>query len=523
MRNDGDGIYGMRVTWIEGERSLAENPIVVKGSQGWGKEARSVTVTPPVWASRARIGVFVQGKSGKACFDDLSFKEKPGATAQRSPSVKNNGIVLQFEGAKGAFSAMSQGKTVLEDGTLRLEAVESKAASDLSSAFKPSQSKSNDANAAGFEGKLFDFAQQDFATFTIAAKPGASGVDLNASLDLPQDTTSKPLLRFYIAGNAASGDVEIAKADGAISRLQGTEDKDDTAVKSILFNAGKTPQFDLLFGKPAAIHLKREGKRRLVEIRFDGEILVSLAPEDVLQKQEMLTSAAELKKAVDAKEWGNVEAKLKTFNEKYAARFPQAQEEAAKVKDSLDNAWKAAQSDFGTLLNSLQNAATSELLDKARQANQRLAESWKDSEKAPQIADMLAQIDAVGSKMLNADAEKKAEESFTSAQKNFDAGNYEVAVAILQKSILENPALAATKVAEKAKELLPKATAAFKRQKDINIIQDNLRAITKNYIAQKNYKEAIKIIETDPEYKANKADLKEIQAVLEEWKKKAGM
>jgi len=124
---------------------------------------------------------------------------------------------------------------------------------------------------------------------------------------------------------------------------------------------------------------------------------------------------------------------------------------------------------------------------------------------------------------LNADAEKKAEESFASAQKNFDAGNFEVTVAILQKSILENPALATTKVAEKAKELLPKATAAFTRQKNINIIQDNLRAITKNYIAQKNYKEAIKIIETDPEYKANKADLKEIQAVLEEWKKKAGM
>ncbi len=526
MRNDDDGIYGMRVTWVGGERSLVENPIVLKGQQGWGKEAKSATVTPPVWASHARVGVFVQGKNGKSCFDDVSFREKTGTAAQRAPSVKNNGIVLQFEGAKGAFSVASQGKAVLEDGTLRLEAVENKAASDLSSAFKPTLTvtKGGESNSAGYEGKIFDFAQQDFANFTIAAKPGASGVDLSASLDLSSDTTSKAVLRFFIAGNAGQGDIEIAKADGTISRVLGTEDKEETGVKSALFNAGKAPQFDLVFNKdkPAAIRLKREGKRRLVEIRFESELLISMAPEDVAQKQEMLAVAADIKKLADAKEWGTVESKLKAFSEKYNARFPEAKDEAAKIAAVKDTAWKTAQDELNRLLSILQNTPTAELVDKARQTHQRHAEVWKNSENAPALADILALIDSIGGKVLNVDAEKKAEESYASAQKNFEAGNFEVTVAILQKSILENPALATTKVAEKAKELLPKAAAAFKRQKDINVIQDNLRAITKNYAAQKKYTEAIKLIESDPEFKANRADLKEIQALLEEWKRKAG-
>lgn len=525
MRNDDDGIYGMRVTWVGGERSLVENPIVLKGQQGWGKEAKLATVTPPPWASHARVGVFVQGKNGKSCFDDVSFKEKTGAVAQRAPSVKNNGIVLNFEGAKGAFSVASQGKSVLEDGTLRLEAHESKAASDLSSAYKPELTKGGESNSAGYIGKIIDFAQQDFANYTIAAKPGASGVDLNVSLDLSADTTSKAVLRFYIVGNAGQGDIEIAKADGAVSRVLGTEDKDDSGVKSVLFNAGKAPQFDLVFNKdkPAAIRLKREGKRRLVEIRFENELLVAMAPEDVAQKQEMLAAAAEIKKSADAKEWGAVESKLKAFNDKYSARFAEAKDEAAKIISAKDTAWKTTQDELNRLLSTLQNAPTADLVDKARQTHQRHAEAWKNSENSPALADFLAQIDSIGGKVLNVDAEKKAEESYASAQKNFDAGNFEVTVAILQKSILENPALATTKVAEKAKELLPKAAAAFKRQKDINIIQDNLRAITKNYAAQKKYKEAIQLIESDPEFKANKADLKEIQALLEEWKKKAGL
>ncbi len=521
MRNDEDGIYGLRITWIEGEKTLAECPIVMKGSQGWGKEPKSVTVSPPAWASRAKIGAFVQGKNGKTCFDEIFFREKPGAAPQKQPSIKNSGIVLQFEGAKGAFSVESQGKSILEDGTLRLVASESKSASDLSSAFKPSIAK-GESNAVEVDGKMYDFAQQDFAKYSMTAKPGASGVDLGVTMELPQDTASKPVMRFFIVGKAGEGDIEIARQGGAISRVPAGENKDEKDVKSVLFNAGKTPQFDLLFGKPAEISLKREGKRCFVEIKFDGEILISMAPEDVAQKQEMIAAAAEIRKTVDAKDWGGVEAKLKPFIEKYGDRFPQAADDAAKAKSAKDAAWKAAKDDLDRMVGTLQNAATPELVEKARQAHQRQLDAWKNTEHAAALADILAQIDTYAAKVMDADSEKKAEEEFDRAQKNYDAKNYNVAKALLEQSVLGNPKLAKTKVAEKARELLAKATKEFDKQKVIDVITNNLIAITKNYIAQKNYKEAIRLVETDPEYKANKADLKEIQELLDKWKKLAG-
>ncbi len=109
MRNEADGIYGMRITWIEGERTLTENPIVLKGQQAWGKEAKTATRTPPAWATHARVGVFVQGKEARPRLMTSCFKEKNGS-AQTPPSVKNAGIALQFEGANGAFSVASRAK-----------------------------------------------------------------------------------------------------------------------------------------------------------------------------------------------------------------------------------------------------------------------------------------------------------------------------------------------------------------------------------------------------------------------------
>ncbi len=521
MRNDDDGIYGMRIVWVDGDRTLAEDPLVFKGQQEWGKEAKTATRTPPPWASHARVGVFVQGKSGKACFDELVFREKSGGAAPRPAPVKNAGIAFQFEGQNGNFSVSSQGKGILEEGTLILEATENKAVSDLSSAYKPVLNKGDEPNSEACAGSIFDFAQQVFATYSVAAKPGASGVDLSAKMALDPDSASKPLLRFYIAGGAALGEIEITKADGAVSRLQATEDKTDSGIKNILFNAGKSPQFNLSMAKTAEVNLKKQGKRRLVEIRFGEALEISMAPEDLAQKQEMLAVSADLNKSVQAKEWGAAQTKMKALVEKYGSRFPQAQEDAGKAKEAVDSAWKSAQAELNQLLATMQAAPSKEFFDKARQTQQRYADAWKDTEQAPVLVDIRNQIDTSADKYLSVDAESKAEALYVKAKQYLDAENYTVAIAYLKNNIIEDAVLGKTKVAEKAKELLTQAETKFNHLKDLNVITDNLLGGVKTLLAAKDYKGAIKNVESEPEYKANKMELKEVNARLEEWKKKA--
>ncbi len=166
-----------------------------------------------------------------------------------------------------------------------------------------------------------------------------------------RDTTSRRAAALLY--HRRRGRREISKSPrttAPTSRLQAAEDKTDTAIKSILFNAGKTPQFNVLLGKTGEVNLKKEGKRRLVEIRFEGELHVSMSPEDAAQKQEMLANVAELQKAVTAKEWGTAQTKMKALVEKYGDRFPDAKAEAGKAKDAMDAGWKANKDELDRLL-----------------------------------------------------------------------------------------------------------------------------------------------------------------------------
>ena len=65
MKNDGDGLFGLRVTWISGDRKLSEHPVVLKDTQEW--KEKTITITPPSWAllphttrrSAGCVGIFV--------------------------------------------------------------------------------------------------------------------------------------------------------------------------------------------------------------------------------------------------------------------------------------------------------------------------------------------------------------------------------------------------------------------------------------------------------------------------------
>lgn len=514
-RNTEDGIYGLRVTWVRGDHDLADD-VAFKDEQGW-KELKSPALTPPSWATHARVGVFAQGKSGKACFDDLVFREKVGAQPQHTPPVRFSGIDVQFEGSKGLFTISSQGKTVAEDCTLRLETAESKSASDLVSALKPSMTKEEGVN---YEGKIYDFSLVDVVPYGIGAKPGAAGVDLHAEVTVPQnDSTSKPLLRMFLVSPAAAGEIDIVKGDKSAEHLLATDDKVVAGVKSVLFNTGKTPQLNMVFEKPVELNLKREGKRRLVEVRFDKEVQVSMSPEDVEQRTKMQAAVAELKKALNARDWGGAEAKAKALTEQFA-NFQQAQDEVKVAKEALDAAFKSAMAELQKIDDSLKAAYNNELRDNARATIQRHADAWKGSdEKLAAMAAPKASIEATIAKNAENAAEGQAQEALKMAKNYYDKKIFNVALSFIDK-ILNDPVMSKTKAGDDARQLRSDIEKGSRRAEDLRGITTKLKDLADPLFKQGKINEGIRVIETDPEYKANKADLTEINDYIEEWRKK---
>ncbi|HYG76381.1 MAG TPA: FHA domain-containing protein [Planctomycetota bacterium] len=518
MQNNGDGLFGLRVTWIAGDRTYSENPVVLKDTQEW--KEKLALVTPPPWAQRAKAGIFVQGKEGKACFDDLRFIEKGASAGTAAPAVKFQGISLSFEGTKGVFSVSSQGDRVVEDAMLLLVTPDGGATSDLASAVEPQTTQ--DASKAAVDGKIYDFAMQDLTNYRLQAQPGATGVELRVAVDNAGDTASRPQLRFYVTGAVGQGDVEIARAGNVTERmLSADSEKSFTDVQEVLFNAGKAPQFDLAFTKPAHVEIRREGTRRKVVIQFKGDVQVALAPESILRKQQMQAAVGDLQRAMDARKWGEAEGKIKALKENYGALFPQAQSEAQKAADVLEAARKAAQVEINSGFDALKAGQSAAAVNALKDTINRHAQAWAGSSHEAEFTDKLKLADEVAKAGDSTKAEEQAEKMYGEAERYFNIKAYPVAISILRKRILEDPTGQKTKVVDKAKELLAKAEAADQRAQELNAISARLREKSKNYLLTNDYKGAILAIEKDTEYQANRADLQAINDLLAEWKKKA--
>jgi hypothetical protein len=322
----------------------------------------------------------------------------------------------------------------------------------------------------------------------------------------------------------AQGDVEVTKPGASSPERIGASEGNRTleGIEEVLFNAGKAPQLDLTFAKPADIELRREGKRRCVVINFKAEMQVALAPESVGQKRGMTAAMSDLRKAADDKRWGDVEAKVKPFRETYASRFVQAREEAARVAGLLDAAWQGAQGEVREAeAIMMRSGGGADAGAAALAVVDRVAKAWAG---AP--ADRLAQFDEARNRIKifikdkeSKDVEKEAEKQLALAQQYFDRKIYNVSRAMLQK-LIDDATLGKTETAKKAKELLTQVETKERRAGELTAIQDDLRAKVKNYLLMNEYKNAIDAVEHDKRYQDNRNDLNEINALLEQWRKK---
>lgn len=512
LRNDGDGLVGLSVTWIAGDREFTEHPVVLmKTQRDW--KTKSAVRRPPVWASRARVGVFAQGREGKASFDDLSFKEKPDAPAEEAANVQQHGIDLRFEGCSGQFSAVSGGEQVLADGVLEIVTPDKKAVSSLISAYDPALA--SDGERRSFRGQLFDFALQQTTTYAVGAAPGASGVEMNFAVNPQEGAASRPRLRFDIVEKPARGKVQVLTSAGE-QELGPTDKGKLEGVKEILFNAGATPQLYLRFAEPVALQTERKGARREVEIEFPSELKFEVASQNVGDKQKMDKLIAQLKDQLAKSKWSAVAKDAAALRNEYGKQFPEATTEARNAETRLNDAAKPVLDELKRKIDGMDTFPTDAYAQTVRDWINANGPAWVGTQVEQRFKDGLREVEG----KLKAEEAKRGEgdalKVLAKAQEFYKKGGglLTVAVSKYQEVIDQYPQ---SKAAATAREELPKAKAAKERYDTLLAVQERLMDKVKNYVDQGEYEDAINKIKSDPEFLKYGAELEEVNNQLRRW------
>jgi pSer/pThr/pTyr-binding forkhead associated (FHA) protein len=515
LANTGDGLYGLRVTWLKGERggrTSSEHPVVLAGEQKWKEKVTRVRA--PGWADRARAGVFAEGREGKACFDDLSFREIPGERLPEPPVLQQGAVSIGFEGTKGGFGVACGGLPALEQGLLELVNKDGKAITSLLSALDPVMDAK--AGRVVYTGQLYDFAVQRATNYKIAAAPGASSPELTLAVDPTEGLA--PRLAFYLVGGAAKGDVEWANGD-KVERLTSEQAGANTNLRFALFNAGQSPQLFLrcVAQSPIRCRTRREGERRWVGLCFEGEMTLEIAPENLVERQRLTAMLKELEEALQKESWARVCRLAGALEEQFKTQFAEAGARAAQAQERMKETFAKVKQDLDRELAGVRQYPNT--ADQTAGRIQNLLPPWRETPHEEEFKSALAQIEQIKKSASNAAREKDAQALLVNAQRHVDLGEDSLAVGIsLCKRILRD--FEGTQTAGAARDLLAKAEKAKERYDKLKVITDNLRAKVAPFLQNSDFAKAIGTVENDEEFKKNKDELRELNELLRAWRRK---
>jgi pSer/pThr/pTyr-binding forkhead associated (FHA) protein len=512
MRNEGDGLIGLRVTWIGGNRQLTDSQIVLRDPQDW--KEKSALLAPPKWAQFARPGIFVQGKEGIASFDALNFRPKPGESVSAPPVVTSGTIRLTFETNKGVFSADSLGVRVIENAQLQLANSDRKTDSDLSTAFDPNIQI--DGGKTSVRGNLYDFQTQDAVEYAIESSRVSNGVDVKVAINRTGSTTQ---FSFDLVGFMAGGEIELLKSGDVVERVRQGE-KTIAGVRNILFNAGATPQLDISFADTVDVDIsKGDGKRRTITLRFEREVKLAIASESVRYKEELANALKELSAAMDAKNWGEAETRAGAIRQKFASKFPQASRAADQAQQRIEQQWQRVTEDFDRALKTVTAAPSPEIVKNEIDTMQALLPVWTPSSKAAELKANIERLQSVAKQKLDETdtvrAEKDAAQWLADADLHIKNKNYTIAISILNKRVINDDRLGKTKAAAKAKEQV----AAMREEIDSlqTALLDQVKPLSGTK-SSKDWRDAVDRIEKNKDYMKYKSEMPQVDEMLKDLK-----
>jgi len=519
LRNDGDGIFGLRIVWQKasqgGERTL-EDHLVLSGTQQDWKD-RPMERRPPAWAERARVGVFAEGREGKASFDNLVFREKPDAKLPEAPSISFNAVTVTFEGSKGVFSATAAGQPAVEMGLIELLGKDGKPLTSIVSAFdtKPVE----EGGRVTWRGQVFDFVQQQPTAYMVAALKGSGGVKMNFAFTRPTGESAQPQLSFCLVGPVALGGADLTAA-GASQKLNPRQGGKFDAVTEAHFNPGAQPQLYLNFAAPVKLEIVCEGERRWLRVPFEADLGVDIAPENVGVKQQFINDAKDLDEALSAKQWSQVHKLADAIERRYGGSNPEAKDKARKARDTLESAFKPVKEELDKQVDMVQkfpNAA-----DAALKFTASALPPWQGTPKEMEFTQTKAKIEAIKNAGAKDQRAQEAQGLLDRAKKAYASKlSYNIAYSFC-KRVAEG--FADTPAGAEAKDLLPRYEKDNEKEKLLLDIFNRVKVQAEPFRRAGDFQNALKTIENDPLYKKHSHELKDLQEMqdyLEDLRKKA--
>lgn len=511
LRNNGDGLCGLRITWENGGRRLVEHHATLVGQQEqWKRRGR--LLRPPAWAERARVGFFCQGHDGWTDFDELYFGESRKSKSRRAIRHSFAGVTTEFDGDKGGFEVRF-GKRKTAAAALLLAAPDRRSVSTFLSALEPQWTPFR----AEVRGRLFDFSIQKPRNYLISARGGRNGVAVRFAVDPAPGAASSPRVVFNLLNEAAGGPVELARGKARPTRIPAGEAGKADQVGEAAFNVGGRTQVVLSFTPPVKLAFRPEGARRRVEIAFQREVVVNLSPTSRARQRLLAEIIEKLRKAIEGRKWAETQRLLGETRAKFGGDKKAAAEIVAGEKQLAD-AWRAALDRLETRKKLVRESADEKTLAAARAVVADLTTEWAGTEYAQKVKDAGAEIEAgyraVKENILN----RQAAAVLARAKSSFRDGTYGIAASFCRNLIKSYPD---TPAAKEARKLLPKAEAAYAEQKKLSDITERLMKKCRNFLLADDYAGAIRTVRDDPDFQKYFAKLTYLNKKLTLWEQKS--
>jgi len=519
-RNDGDGLYGLSITWRKGDRTLTYHPVVNRGTQE-GKVLKRA-VRAPLWAERATVGIFVEGHEGKAYFDNLSFKLDPKGEAPESPTIANGGVSVTLDTPNGAFTVSSLGATVADSGLLEIVTPDTKAWGTIVSALDPNLTR--EGNKTTVHGDVFDYALQTFAPYLLEVQPGAGGVEMSFAKD-PNPGASTPRVSMTLSGPVAEGDYEVRKGAAEPQKVSSLENQGGGDVTEVLFNVGSKPQLYLRFSSGVAFETKRLGAKRQISFSFASKVSVEFAAEHAGKRKELEKLLASCNDALraDKKDWPKL-YKCFTDATELGKNFNEARNMADTLKSALDAGFAKDKAESDRKLQQAKDTGkdSPEVFDTVGAFITGLKTSWAGTSHENEFADALNKLSQIKNTTTSGSKEDTAKKLLERASDMFKDGKCDYNVAVLAKSFANKVVkeFGDTASAGPAKDLMGKIDAFIKEQDGLQAIDREIVERAQPRVEAGQTDEAIDIIEKDKRFQQYGDKLPSTTKLLKSLKKK---
>jgi len=516
------GLYGVRITWVGGAgnaRKLDQYATISGAHPEW-KEVK-LEARPPRWASKMSLALVAWGNTDSVWFDDVALEKVSASDVpEAEDTVEFKGVNADLD-RSGRLSLGRGGVPALAG--LIVARGQGGVETDQNLAHVAPGFPRSEAGRSLYRGAIYDFARNRPFNYDLAASKGSEGVALKYTFatrghELTLDSLS---LRFTIEPAFATGP-QIYTSGGKKPFTSGSASGVDELVLS-----AKGKELVLSFDKPATLSMTPRGEKRELTVLLARNPSLGSAPKTFsLEFASRSARAAADKSAAfeavfrlfDNRKWSSFPAAARRVRR----RFPDAADELNKLT-AMEKQYAKALTDARSSADSAVKLADDAIgvdawrlaYDNGKTKLGKLKSEWSGTPLAGHIDKCLVKLEEGKTRLTKKAREAEARKWLKKAEGPLKTRMWALAKVYATKVVND---FSDTSAAGDARKIVEMCDTNIKGEEMIIKEEERLLRKIKNYELNKQYKQAVRIIETDAAYRKYKSEMKEIKQKLEDLK-----